>query len=108
MGPKTESKSRFLDVQEGIYLKIAEDVKIVATPIRKHDFRGPGASQNRSKIDGKSIFRAFYVEVLFEYSLETLPKPSWTFLGRDLRNFGAQVGSQVGAKWALGGAKLAT
>ena len=38
LAPKTEPKSRFLDVQEGTYLKIAENVKIVATPIRKHDF----------------------------------------------------------------------
>ena len=38
LAPKTEPNSRFVDVQEGIYLKIAENVKIVATPIRKHDF----------------------------------------------------------------------
>ena len=38
LAPKTEPKSRFLDVQEATYLKIAENVKIVATPIRKHDF----------------------------------------------------------------------
>ena len=38
LAPKTEPKSRFLDVQEGTYLKIAENMKIVATPIRKHDF----------------------------------------------------------------------
>ena len=108
LAPKTKPKSRFLDVQEGTYLKRAENVKIVATPIRKHDFWGPGASQNRSKIDGKSILRAFYVEVLFQYPLETLPEPSWARLGRDLWNFGAQVGSQVGAKLGLGGAKFGT
>ena len=28
LAPKTEPKSRFLDVQEGTYLKIAENVKI--------------------------------------------------------------------------------
>ena len=84
MAPKTEPKSRFLDVQEGTYLKIAEDVKISFSRQRKRHFGLPRESQNRSKIDEKSDLRACYVEVTFQYPLETLSEPSWTCLGRDL------------------------
>ena len=97
MAPKTDSKSMVFGVQEPTYVARAEIVKICTTLKRKPVFWRPGVSQNRTKIDGKSILRAFYVEVLFENPLETLPEPSWARLGRDLWNFGAQVGSQVGA-----------
>ena len=58
--------------------------KIITPPIRELYFHGSGASQNGSKIDGKSILRAFYVKGLFQYPWETLPEPSWTCLGKDL------------------------
>ena len=73
LAPKTEPKSRFLDVQEGTYLKIAENVKIVATPMRKPLFLGSGTSQNLSKSYRKSIPRGFSAEVNFQHLSRTPP-----------------------------------
>ena len=56
-----------LGVQEPTYVARAENVKIGTTLKRKPCFCLPGASEKPSKIDEKSILRAFYVEVFFQH-----------------------------------------
>ena len=67
LAPKTEGKSMVLGVQEPTYVARAENVKIGTTLERKPCFCLPGASEKPSKIDEKSILRAFYVEVFFQH-----------------------------------------
>ena len=85
--PKNGPKIVFLGVQEATYLKIPENVKIVATPKRKPYFAPSRPSQNTPKIDQKSMPRAFYVKVYVEHPLETPPgapgRPSDFFLHKN-------------------------
>ena len=56
-----------LGVQEPTYVARAENVKIGTTLKRKPCFCFPGTFEKPSKIDEKSILRAFYVEVFFQH-----------------------------------------
>ena len=51
--------------QEPTYVARAENVEICTTLERKPCFCSPRAFKKTSKIDEKSILRAFYVEVFF-------------------------------------------
>ena len=81
LAPKTEGKSMVLGVQEPTYVARAENVKIYTTLKRKPCFDLPRAFEKPSKIDEKSILRAFYVEVFFQHPKKSLSEPSRGPLG---------------------------
>ena len=67
--------------QEPTYVARAENVKNCTTLKRKPCFYLPRAFKKPSKIDEKSILRAFYVEVFFQHPKKSLPEPSRGPLG---------------------------
>ena len=81
LGPKTGGKSMVLGGQEPTYVARAENVEICTTLKRKPCFCSPRAFKKPSKIDEKSILRAFYVEVFFQHPKKSLPEPSRGPLG---------------------------
>ena len=62
--------------QEPTYVARAENVEICTTLERKPCFCSPRAFKKPSKIDEKSILRAFYVEVFFQHSKKSVSERS--------------------------------
>ena len=62
--------------QEPTYVARAENVEICTTLKRKPCFCSPRAFKKPSKIDKKSILRAFYVEVFFQHSKKSVSERS--------------------------------
>ena len=62
--------------QEPTYVARAENVEICTTLERKPRFCFPRAFKKPSKIDEKSILRAFYVEVFFQHSKKSVSERS--------------------------------
>ena len=85
-----------LGVQEGTYLKIAENVKIVAAPKRKPHFWCPGPPRNPPQIAARSIPRAFYVKVHFQDAQKTHPVPPRGPLGMDFSHKGTILAPKLG------------
>ena len=67
LASKAGSKSMVFGIQEPTYVATTENVKIGTTLKRKPCCCLPGASEKPSKIDEKSILRAFYVGVFFQH-----------------------------------------
>ena len=72
--------------QEPTYVARAENVEICTTLERKPCFCSPRAFKKPSKIDEKSILRAFYVEVFFQHSKKSVSERS----GSSLVDFSTQ------------------
>ena len=72
--------------QEPTYVARAENVEIFTTLERKPCFCSPRAFEKTSKIDKKSILKAFYVEVFFQHSKKSVSERS----GSSLVDFSTQ------------------
>ena len=81
LAPETEGKSMVLVGQEPAYVARAENVKICTSLKRKPCFYLPWAFNKPSKINEKSILKAFYVEVFFQHPKKSLSEPSRGPLG---------------------------